>query len=62
MVVGAMLGDVELLAGSVAVPVLHTRAGDARVGEDDILSLLDELLRVRFKEGSILITVQCADP
>ena len=57
IVVGARLGNVDLLAGGDAVPVLHTRVGDARVGEDDILSLFDELFRVCFKEGSILLTV-----
>ena len=62
MVVGARLGDVDLLAGGVVVPVLHARVGDARVGEDDTLSLFDELFHVCFKEGSILITVFRADP
>jgi hypothetical protein len=57
MVVGARLGDVDLLAGGVAVSVLHTRVGNARVGEDDILSLFDYLFCVCFKEGSILVTV-----
>jgi hypothetical protein len=57
MVVGARLGDVDLLAGGGVVSVLHTRVGDARVGEDDVLSLFNELFRVCFKEGSILITV-----
>jgi hypothetical protein len=57
MVVGARLGNVDLLAGGVVVPVLHARVGDARVGKDDTLSLFDELFRVCFKEGSILITV-----
>ena len=61
-VVGARLGDVDLLAGGVVVPVLHARVGDARVGEDDTLSLVDELFCVCFKEESILITVFRADP
>ena len=50
------------LLGSVAVPVLHTRAGEARVGEGRILSLLDEFPRVCFKEWPIRIMVQCANP
>jgi hypothetical protein len=57
MVVGARLGNVDLLAGGVAVPVLYTRVGDARVGEDDILSPFDELFLVCFKEGAILVMV-----
>jgi hypothetical protein len=54
MVVGARLGDVDLLAGGVAVSVPHTRVGDVRLGENDIPSLFDELFRVCFKEGSLL--------
>ena len=57
MVVGARLGNVDLLAGGVAVPVLYTRVGDARVGEDDILFPFYKLPLVCFKEGAILVTV-----
>ena len=60
--VGVRLGDVGPLAGSVAVPVLHTRAGEARVDKGRILSLFDEVPRVCFKECPIRIRVQCANP
>jgi hypothetical protein len=51
-----------LLAGAVAVPVLHTRVGDAGMGEDDVLFPVYELPLVCFKEGAILVTVLRANP
>ena len=57
MVVGARLGNVGLLAGGVAVPVLHTRVGDAGMSEDEVLFSFYELTLVCFKKGTVLVAV-----